>query len=231
MTLNTPKKRGGQRKFTDRAKPLFKQLYIDEKLSSVMMGKLLGVSSSTVLENLRRFNILIRTISEANIGRKHTDETKRNMSKGHTGKKRKPRSEETKRKISDANKGRKQKPFTEKARRKLSAYHQGCSLDEWKGYVSFEPYCEKFNYDKKEEIRNQYRRVCVVSGVSALQNGQRLSVDHADENKQQGCGGIKWRLVPLTRKVHGKMNNKQNHFLLELLLYGNQKAELNYEFE
>lgn len=100
----------------------------------------------------------------------------------------------------------------------------------WKNGASFEPYCSKFNKRKKEEIRNRYNRVCVVSGISVLQNGRRLDVDHIDENKQQGCNEMPFKLIPLSHKVHAKMSNKQNHYLLELLLYGNKKAELNYEF-
>lgn len=111
-----------------------------------------------------------------------------------------------------------------------SAISQGISIDEWDGFISFLPYCSKFNKQKREEIRNQYNRTCVVSGISVLQNGQRLSVDHANENKMQGCNGIKWLLVPLSHKVHAKMNGLQNHLLLELLLLRNKNAEMNYEF-
>ena len=171
-------------------------------------------------------------------GYKCSEETKRKIAASLTGHE---VSEEIRRKISKSHKQKGHRPpsrkgvkSSEKHKRNIavgvSAYHQGCSLDEWDGYVSFEPYCEKFNYMKKEEIRNLYGRVCVVSGVSVLQNGRRLDVDHIDENKMQGCNGIPFRLIPLSRKVHGKMLNKQNHLLLELLLLGNNGAELNYEF-
>jgi len=113
----------------------------------------------------------------------------------------------------------------------LSKLNRGNGHPQWKNGASFEPYCPRFNYEKKEEMRNKYNRVCVVSGVSVLQNNRRLDVDHYDENKMQGCNGIPFRLVPLSQKIHAKMNNQQNHFLLELLLYGNKGAELNYVFE
>lgn len=100
----------------------------------------------------------------------------------------------------------------------------------WQDGASFLPYCSKFTQEKREKIRNKYNRVCVVSGISALQNGSRLCVDHLDENKMQGCNGIKWRLAPLSRKAHSKMQKEQNHLLLELLLCRNKRAEMNYEF-
>lgn len=107
--------------------------------------------------------------------------------------------------------------------------YTGSSHWNWQDGKSFEPYCSKFNFRKKEEIRNKYNRVCIVSGISALQNGCRLSVDHVDENKMQGCKSEKWSLVPLASRIHGKMNKKENHLLLELLLINNKKAQINYE--
>ena len=107
---------------------------------------------------------------------------------------------------------------------------KGSKNPAWKGGTSFLPYCHLFNKRKREEIRNKYLRTCIVSGISALQNGQRLCVDHVDENKMQGCDGIPWRLVPLSRCIHGRMVTPQNHLLLELLIYGNKQLEMNYMF-
>lgn len=119
---------------------------------------------------------------------------------------------------------------SKESRVKMSVSRRGLDVEDWDGFISYEPYCPAFNFEKKEEIRNKYNRTCVVSGISVLQNGRRLDVDHVDENKMQGCYGIKWRLVPLTHWVHLKMNGIQSHLLLELLLLGNKNAEMNYEF-
>ncbi len=70
----------------------------------------------------------------------------------------------------------------------------------------------------------------MISGISVLQNGRRLDVDHTDGNKMQGCDDIEWRLVPLSQEIHKRMRKLQNHLLLELLLYGNKNAEMNYSF-
>ena len=100
----------------------------------------------------------------------------------------------------------------------------------WKGGISFLPYCPKFNESRKEKVRNQYSRTCIISGISALQNGTRLDVDHMDENKMQGCNGIPFRLIPLSHSIHSRMTKPQNHLLLQLLLYGNNGAQMNYMF-
>ncbi len=99
-----------------------------------------------------------------NIGRKHTEEYKKNLSKMKTGlkhskaSKRKmsearmgkspankgiPCSNETKEKISKANKGRENKwgNHSQETKIKISAFQQGVSIEEWNGFkVSFSRY-------------------------------------------------------------------------------------------
>ncbi len=76
----------------------------------------------------------------------------------------------------------------------------------WKGGISFEPYCEKFNEAKKEEIRNNYDRKCLVCAKTEIENGRKLSVHHIDYDKEQGCNGKKWFLVPLCITHNSKAN-------------------------
>ena len=117
-----------RRKFTDQAAPLFRQLYIDEGLNSVKMGKLLGLTPSNVCIYLRRFDIPVRSVGEA-----------------HKGVKQKPRTEEHCRKISE---NTKKQWEDEEYRRNMSEYMTGRTgklSNAWKGGVSFEPYCPKFN--------------------------------------------------------------------------------------
>lgn len=107
----------------------------------------------------------------------------------------------------------------------------------WQDGKSFEPYCILFDFKKKEEIRNKYGRVCIVCGKSTLQNVSkdktywfgRLDIDHVDENKMQGCNNWEWRLVPLCRVCHAKMQDRQTHLLLQLLLINNKLEQINLE--
>lgn len=222
MILNTDK-RGRKRKFTDKAKPLFRQLYIDEEISSHKMGKLLGLTGVSVINYLRRFNIPVRTTSEAKKGSVVSEETKRKISDTMRGVKKSEEtrekmlkaklnmSDETRRKISEGNKGKRK---SEETKRKQSAALQGCSLDEWNGYTSFEPYCPKFNYEKKEEIRNRDNRVCQLCGKSELLEGRKLSVHHIDSDKMQGCNGKQWGLVALCRSCNSKTDTAEKEFLI-----------------
>jgi hypothetical protein len=83
----------------------------------------------------------------------------------------------------------------------------GKNNSQWKGGVSFEPYCSKFNKERKEIVRNNYERVCANCGKSELQNGAKLSVHHVDANKMQGCRNTKWFLVPLCKVCHGEISD------------------------
>lgn len=186
-------------------------------------------------------------------GRKHSEESKQKMSEAKRGIKISPMSEEHKRKISESTKGVEKTPhygrscseetrhkisesktgknigpLSEEHKRKISAGHQGIPLEEWNGFVAYEPYCSLFNMRKKEEIRNKYLRTCIISGESLLQTGRRLTVHHVDNNKQQGCDGAKWRLVPITKGWNNKLRNKQASLLLNLLLIQNKQAQIYY---
>ena len=167
-------------------------------------------------------------MSEAKRGKKlpsWSDERKRRFSVVRKGLKQKPITDEHRRNLSKALEGRE---LSFEHRRNLSMIKQGVSLDEWNGFVSFEPYCPKFNEKKKEEIRNRYHRTCVISGKSALQLRERLTVHHVDNNKQQGCDGSSWRLVPVTKGWNVRLVKCQSQLLLDLLLIMNKKAEVNY---
>ena len=106
------------------------------------------------------------------------------------------------------------KKHSEITKRKISATHQNLSLNEWRNYVSFEPYCPKFNTELKEEVRNRDERKCQLCGKSEILNGSRLDVHHIDGDKMQGCNGKKWHLISLCKKCHHSKNTLEKEFLI-----------------
>lgn len=88
------------------------------------------------------------------------------------------------------------------ARRRASAAKQHIPYDEWESFAKDHPYCPKFNEACRESNREKYDRRCFLSDTTEDENGQKLSVHHYDMNKQQGCDGHAWKLVPLCRKLH-----------------------------
>jgi hypothetical protein len=62
----------------------------------------------------------------------------------------------------------------------------------WKGGLSFEPYCPKFNADLKRRIRAFFGHRCVVCGKGVEENGKRkqlMACHHVEYNKSACCDG------------------------------------------
>ena len=137
------------------------------------------------------------------------------------------RSEKTKAALKDA--------WTPERKIEQGVRQTGVNNPNWRGGISFEPYCPAFDNRTREHIRNLYNRTCTVCGKSTLQNitkdGKwlgRLDVDHLDENKMQGCDDWEWRLAPLCSSCHGKMQKQERHLLLQLLLLKNKRGEIDF---
>ena len=171
-------------------------VYVNQLKSTIIIAKELHLCDETVRYWLRKYGISIRSQSMANklhikrIGGTHTKEVREKISKTLQG-----------------------QFFSEERRKKISAGNQGCTLDEWNGYTSFEPYCPKFNFVLKEEIRNRDNRVCTLCGKSELLNGRRLSVHHIDGDKMQGCDKS-WYLTTLCRSCNGKKDTVEKEFFI-----------------
>jgi hypothetical protein len=131
-----------------------------------------------------------------NLGKHHTEETKTHMSEIRKGNKNwlgKHRSEETKRKLSEANKGEKS--------------HL------WKGGISFAPYCQKFNNEFKERVREFFGRECVECGAPEEDNGERLNVHHVNFRKDACCAeDVTPLFVTLCRSCHAKTSHNNRVF-------------------
>jgi len=93
----------------------------------------------------------------------------------------------------------------------------GINAPNWKGGISYEPYCPKFNEDYKEKIRNRDNRTCALCGKSEIENGRKLSVHHVDGEKMQGCDGIKWHLISLCKHCHKNSYDVKEEFLLNII--------------
>jgi hypothetical protein len=123
----------------------------------------------------------------------------------------KPLKREHREKISRATKGR---VFTEEHKEKLSnkkiGVYVGDRSPHWKGGISFEPYCPKFNNAFKERVRDFFGRVCVECG--APENGKRLSVHHVNFNKMTCCDGTKPLFVPLCPSCHAKTQKDREYW-------------------
>lgn len=122
---------------------------------------------------------------------------------------------------SEAQKGKK---MSQENRERISASLQGISYDEWESFALEQKYCPLFDEKCRESNRNKYGRICFLTGLSEDKNItksgklRKLSVHHYDMDKQQGCDGKKWKLVPLCMEYHAKAHTKLWEARIEWLL-------------
>lgn len=89
-------------------------------------------------------------------------------------------------------------------------HSRGSNSHMWKGGISYEPYCEKFNNDLKERVRAFFSYRCLECGSDG--NGIRLAVHHVNFNKGTCCDNDRKLFVPLCSKCHGKTNRNREYW-------------------
>lgn len=88
----------------------------------------------------------------------------------------------------------------------------------WNGGTSFEPYCSKFNARRKKAVRDFFNNTCLACGKLSSENVVRnkgiinLPVHHADHDKEQGCNGRPFNLVPLCNDCHADELHNQEEY-------------------
>jgi hypothetical protein len=159
-------------------------------------------------------------------GKRWTDEHKNKIRQAHLGRKQTPEHREKciKNLRPGNNKGKRLSPETI---RKIVASRVGKYTGErsyqWKGGISFEPYCPKFNNDLKERVRAFFGYTCLVCGTP--QNGERLSIHHINYNKKGCCDNSVPLFAPLCRVCHSKTSHHRDLWQSELSDIINQYYE------
>jgi hypothetical protein len=82
----------------------------------------------------------------------------------------------------------------------------------WNGGISFEPYCEKFNFEFKERVREFFGRICVECQMTEEENGQRLTVHHANYDKMVCCNDVEPLFVALCIGCNSRANNDREYW-------------------
>lgn len=165
----------------------------------------------------------MRKISETLTGRtKENDEGLKAMSEKLTG--RTKETHEGVRRAADALRGRTKENY-EYIRKtaEASANRIGEKSSGWKGGISFAPYCEKFDDEFKERVREYFGRCCYICGKSEqeqidemIKEGKRplkrLDVHHVNYNKMVCCNDVKPLFVPLCRSCHSKTHGNREYW-------------------
>lgn len=82
----------------------------------------------------------------------------------------------------------------------------------WRGGVSFEPYCPKFNNDLKRRIRAFFEYRCVACGKTTEENGKKLCCHHVEYNKSACCDGKPVHFAALCGKHHSMTNRDRDRW-------------------
>ena len=113
-------------------------------------------------------------------------------------------SEEMRKKKSIMQTGR---THSKETRKKMGIAHKGERHWNWKGGISYEPYCSKFNNQFKEYIRDKFGRICFICGKTEEEIGRKLDVHHTNYDKDCMCNdNITCQFVPLCRGCNTKVN-------------------------
>ena len=95
----------------------------------------------------------------------------------------------------------------------------------WKGGISFEPYCIKFNNEFKERVRNFFGRQCIECQKTEEENKRKLDVHHVNYDKMVCCNEIKPLFVALCRSHNVMANNNRNYWQEHFTRIINEKYE------
>jgi len=224
-----------KRKIIDAQKGIPKSEETRQRMSEAHTGKKLekehcenigkGNKGKKLSEEHRQILIKVNT------GKKASDETKAKLSqynKDHPevgerlrklseARRGKPLSEETRKKIGKGTKGHK---VSEDARNRISIAQTGENNTmfgkvgdlhpNWKGGLSFAPYCFKFNEKRKRAVREYFNNLCICTGEPSYT--RELNVHHVDHDKEQGCNGKPFNLVPMCDKHHNMEQHNQEDY-------------------
>lgn len=89
---------------------------------------------------------------------------------------------------------------------RLNSDYVGKNHGNWRGGISFEPYCDKFNNKFKELVRERDGYICQLCGCE--QNGRKLDVHHIHYDKANCYPDV----VALCRSCNSKVNGDRDYW-------------------
>lgn len=171
-----------------------------------------------------------KKISESNKGKTVSNETRIKMSVSAIKRGAPKITKESYKKVSAALKGRKHSPEhcrkngdahrglkqSDEAKKKISIAGIGKQLGEkhwnWQGGISRYPYCYKFNERRKKACRDFFGGFCICTGEHESEMLKKPSVHHIYHDKDEGCNGLPFNLVPLNARHHSREQYYQREY-------------------
>ena len=209
----------------DIPKDVLYQKYIVEELSTIEISKLLNVSHVTIYNYLHMYNIPVRSRSDAML-----------VKNGHAFNNwdlyyyyivmEMPSTEIAKIFNCDHSLILKWLRKYNIPVRDKSESIRGSKNGNWKGGITEQKYCYKFNNSFKEYIRDKFNRTCYICGKTEDELDRKLAVHHIDYNKSSICNGKEFAFVPLCHSCHAKTNGNRWYWFNLLINYWLDKYEI-----
>lgn len=188
-----------------------RQMYHIESMTQQEIGEVYGVNSRTISMWMKTCDIKSRTNSEATLGRQH----KASLQKPSKDWLEKMYSDKEMSQLEIANEIDVSQPtilkwmrLYEIKSRTRSETHTGENNWMWKGGISFEPYCEKFNNEFKESVRKRDDYTCQLCKCTQEPHGKKLSVHHIHYDKSDCWPDV----VALCRSCNTKVNSNRDYW-------------------
>lgn len=183
-----------------------RQAHLSKRVRQVKRERMLGTKN--INYGKKRPDYIRKALSEAHKGKTLSTEHRQKLSEIRKGKPLSETHKENLRKhLIEINKARRGTHPSLETRLKLSESRKGNKSYLWKGGISFEPYCQKFNNEFKERVREFFGRRCVVCGINENENHKKLHVHHVNYDKMVCCNGNIPLFVPLCNRCHPKTSN------------------------
>ena len=179
-----------------------RQMYLGDKMTQIEIAELVGVSDVTIGYWMRGYGIKSRTHSESLLINTLKPSNQELSQMYHNKKMSQP---EIAKEIGVSYNAifRWMKDYGIESRT-VSESVIGENNSRWKGGVSFEPYCNKFNNFFKEAVRRRDDYICQLCGCN--QNGRKLDVHHIHYDKSDCWPDV----VALCRSCNSKVNSNRN---------------------
>lgn len=158
-------------------------------------------------------------MNEERCGDKHHNKNNKMGLLSRTGSKGRYVTEETKRKISISKKGENNPNYGK----------NGELNTNWRGGISFDPYCWQFNKKLKDEIKIKHNYICF--NCKEQYDSGNLCIHHIDYDKNDLCNGKKWSLLPLCRKCNSSANFNRWWWFNKLMNYWILNEEINWNIK
>jgi transposase len=218
------------------------QKYAVEKLTPEKIAELIGVGHNTIWRRLNEYNIAIRSRSEAHMGKRcpfnrgHIITKAERKKRSLTWLKNKGAFEflndkewlyqkyvnedMTIRKIANGlevdvhtvTRALREFDIPIKSRIEIIKSLTGEKCAQWKGGISFDPYCPKFNGEFRKRVRDFWGNKCVLCGKTKDDNGRALSVHHVNYSKEACCDDSPRLFVALCSSCHGKTGHNREYW-------------------